>query len=210
MKTYIKNVMNEHEENNPHEKHLNDLSLKDLKSGDKFYPAKPLILHAAYGLDGGVHRKDLFHSNYDNGLAEDEKDEIDEDILEIAELNAMLHHPEAILDPSLDENISDNRKLAREVLKHLAGKEDEESILKTIREELYRPLTTKLLDTLFDEENILSSILHPTMVKGTEHPKKHYGAIINHMLTQGIADASHQKNWEKALPKLFNHLKGEM
>lgn len=208
MKTYIKNVMDNHEKNNPQEKHFNDLAIKDLNSKEKVHAGRPLIMHSAYGLDGGVDRKELFYDNYDNGLDEDEKNIIDEDILELAEINAMLHHPDSILDPSMDEHLTENRKLAREVLHHLVEKENKENLQETVKELLYRPLVNKLIDTLMDRENILYQVLHPTMVKGTEYHPDQYGKVLNHMLMQGAFDALKEKHWEKALPKIFKQLRG--
>lgn len=207
MKTYIKNVMNDHEENNPHEKHLNDLAIKDLDSKERVHPAKPLIMHSAYALDGGVDRREHFQDNYDN-IHTSDKEEIDTDILDIAEINAMLHHPDSILDPSMDEHISENRKLARDVLHHLVEKENEGNLQGVVKELLYRPLVNKLMETLMDRENILYQVLHPTMVKGTEHHPDHYGKILNHMLMQGVFESSKEKHWEQALPKIFKQLRG--
>lgn len=193
MKKHVEQMMNEYEGNFSDEKELNNLAIDDLESLGSLYSSKPLIMHAAYGLDGNTKRRGHYGNNYDNFLSDYEKNEIEKDIMEKAELNALIHHPHAILDES--DDFSENRGLARDVLKHLqetyGGNIPHEVVVSTVIE----PLVKKLIDQVMDKGNILHAILHPTMVKDTEHDIEHYGHLLSHMLLSGPMHHKSEKNW---------------
>jgi len=209
MRNYIKKILNGYENDFGEERALNDLATEELKSGDEFHPGRPIIMHAGYGLDGDTKRRDLYHSNYENHLSREEKGEINREIVGLAELSSLLHDPEAILEE--EENISENRSLAKEVLEHLAdvydGKNPKEEI---VHQMLIEPLSEKLLDRVFDRGSILYGVLHPTMVRNTEHSKEEYGHLLNHILLQGMMHPSRKDNWQKGLAKLFKEIRGEV
>lgn len=182
MKKYIEKIMNEHESKNPHEKELNELALKDFDIHGLFLPSHPLIMNAAYLLDGGHHRRDLFHKNYHSQLSKEEKEAINEELLELAETSAMLHDPHAILDDS-HSHFSEDRALARDVLEHM-----EETQQQDLKAHLYESLLKKHLDDLFHRESLRHTRLHPIMVHETEHHPEKYGHVLNHLLMQGAID----------------------
>ena len=182
MKKHIKKIMDDHETKNPHEKELNELALKDFDIHGLFLPSHPLIMHAAYLLDGGHHRRDIFHKNYHKHLSKEEKEGINEELLELAETSAMLHDPNIIHDDS-HPHFSEDRALAKDVLEHM-----EESEQKEIKDHLRESLLKKHLDDLFHEESMRHTRLHPMMVHETGHHPEKYGHVLNHLLIQGALD----------------------
>ena len=117
MRSQVREVLNAHEKNNPHEREMNDLAIEDLISLQEISPAKPFAMHVGYALDGYHKNRDLYGKNYDHLLSPDEKMEISDEIFELSELAAMLHDPEYIADKS-HNSASENHSLAREVLEH--------------------------------------------------------------------------------------------
>jgi len=206
MNNYIKKMLNGYEEAFGEEKELNDLAIEDLKSGEEFHPGKPLILHAAYGLDGHTKRRGIYDGNYELFLSPKDKKAINQEIVELAEMSALLHDPSAILEES--SSPSEQHALAREVLEHLAeiheGQQPEEEV---VQEMLINPLVEHLLDRVFDRGSILYGRLHPTMVKQTEHTPEAYGHLFNHTILQGMMHQSRKKNWQQGLKKLFTKMK---
>ena len=206
MQKYIERILNDHEANNPNEKHWNDMAIEDMHSNNELHPTRPMIMHAAYGLDGHADRRNIFGGNYDK-ISSDDKHKIHDDLVNMAEVSSMLDHPEAIFDSSGSGEISESRQLARDVLEHLAETHDSEKLYKELQKELMRPLMDTLLHNAFDKQSILHGLLHPTMVRQTEHEPHQYGQMLNHLLLQPALESLEKEKWKKALPEIFHHMR---
>ena len=201
----VREMMNSHENENPHHRKLNDLAIEDMKSLGELSPAKPLAMHVGYTLDGHHNNRDHYGKNYDHELPPEEKKLIDKEVFDIAELGAMLHDPEYITDDS-HGHLTDNHKTAKDVLEHHMTKHGPHEAHGHLMEELYRPLLNALLDRSIDEKSILHELLSPSMVKGTKHSKEAYSDILKAFLMWPVIDGHRRKHWKKKLPKIFEDI----
>ncbi len=190
MKTKIQQILNAYEENNPETRELNDIASEDLFIKDKAHPSRPPALQIGYFLDGGLNNRQLFGENYNHLLHEDEKDVLDEDVLDLAELSALLHHPEYIVDASGDEYLTENRQLARDLLEHL--KDDKE-----VERELYLPLLNLFLERVHNKEALLNAVLPEIMTKRTEHHPKTYSDLLKLNFVLPVAEGHLNEHWNK-------------
>ncbi|MEM8727987.1 MAG: hypothetical protein AAGE99_04685 [Chlamydiota bacterium] len=200
MKNYLKNILEGHERLNPGHGAHNDMAMRHLESHDTLRPAKPAVMHAAHGLDGHHERLPLFEHNYDNKISEEDKDLIDEDVMHLAETNAILHHPEALGIYEEDEpNISENKKLSKKVMRHLLETVTPEDLERKIKKVFYGPLLEKLVKDLKNENTILAQLLYPKMVEHTGHHPDHYATLFKHMFLQGALNAEKHGHWHRGL-----------
>ena len=206
MKTSIEAILNEHEQKNPHDKGLHDAAVEDLFGLNEVHPSRPFALHIGATLDGHNERRPIYQKNYDHGLIPEDKNGIDHEIMEVAELVNMLSHPSSILDVSDEENLSENRSMARDVLKHLSKHKAPDTIHESLMKELYRPMHTQLLDNLMARENPLHEILAPAMVQRTEHPKEDYSKLLKSLALFPVIESYSKGKWKDLIQELF---KGE-
>lgn len=204
----VREMMNSHENDNPHHRELNDLAIEDLKSLGEISPAKPFALHVGYTLDGHHKNRGRYNKNYDHGISPEDKKLIDKEVFDISELGAMLHDPEYIADDSHDMP-TDNHKMAMEVLAHYMIKHGPHESHGHLMEELYRPLMNALMDRTIDEESILHALLSPEMVKESEHSKEDYSDILKAFLMWPAIDGHRKGHWKNKLPKIFEAMGGK-
>jgi len=208
MRSKVREVLNAHEKNNPHEREMNDLAIEDLMSLQEISPAKPIAMHVGYALDEHHKNRDLYGKNYDHLLSSDEKKEISDEIFELSELAAMLHDPEYIADKSHSAT-SENHSLAREVLEHHLNLYGPEQSHDYLLEELKRPLLDTLLERSTDHQSILHQLLSPKMVNESKHHHKDYSDLLKAFLVWPAFDGHRKSYWKSRLPGIFKTLQGE-
>jgi hypothetical protein len=204
MKKAIENFLNKHEDDNPHERHLNDIAAMDTLSNGTPSPAKPIAMHTAYELDGSTDQRKLFSDNFDSLLHPDERDIIDDEVLEAAELSAMLHHPDFIMEKG--ENPSENQEFTRDLLMHLLLRHGVKEGYRPIMQELFRPLLNNLMDKIGEEESAIKKILAPRMVIKTPHKHEDYSKIMETRFTSPMIEGQVKNHWKDALPKIFQEI----
>lgn len=202
MHNKVREILNAHEKNNPHEREINDFAIEDLRSLQEISPAKPLAMHVGYALDGHHKNRSKYGKNYDHLLSPEEKKEISEEVYELSELAAMLHDPEYITDTSHDVT-SENRGLAREILEHHLNLHGPEMSHDHLIKNLKKPLLDTLLERSIDEESILHQLLSPRMVNETEHHPKDYSEMLKGFLVWPAFDGHQKDLWKKKLPEIF-------
>lgn len=208
MKKTIQKMLNEYEKNFPDEKHLNDLAIEDMLSNGVHSPAKPLIMHVAYDLDGHTNGRDVFNNNYDRLIQEDEKQAITDEILENAELSALLHHPEYILEES--DHRSQNQDVSKDILLYLLAKYGpEKEGYNQVMKELFSPMLSTLLDKVIDKDTYTKQVLGPAMVTRTPHHHNDFNRKLDMAFTAPIIQGAMNQNWRRALPEIFKSLQGE-
>ena len=103
MKKMIEKILNNYEKHFPHHRELNDMAHNDLiDAKGELQPARGIALNSGYFLDKGTKRRPHYQKNFDEGLSNEEKDQLAGETLNLSELASMLYHPEFILDRSSD------------------------------------------------------------------------------------------------------------
>ncbi len=206
MNRLIERALNEHEKNHPDERFMNDLATMDMLSNGKAAPSKPLAMHAAYELDGSPKKRDLYSDNFDHLIHPDEKEIIDDEILESAELSALLHHPDYIMEES--EERTEDQDISRDILLYLLSKYGPEEGYQPIMQELFKPMLSTLLDKVIDKESASRQVLGPAMVTRTPHHHNDYNKRIEMAFTSPVVEGFMKQHWKKALPEIFKSLQG--
>ena len=202
MKDAIKKYMNLFEEQFPDHREHNDRSTEDLFVGKEVSPGKPFALEVGYDLDKGHHNRDLYHDNYDRKFHPDDRKEYDSIFPELAEKTSLLHHPSFILDASDDENISEDRSMARDLIHHLVEKYGTEESHPYLIKEVYEPLLKVLMERLIESEEI-SNRLANSMILGTPHERKSYtNRFKSHILHSASDNYPHR--WKQGVKEHFS------
>jgi len=199
MQKMIEKILNNYEKHFPHHRELNDMAHADLiDSKGELQPARGIALNSGYFLDKGTKRRPHYQRNFDEGLSNEEKDQLAGETLNLSELASMLYHPEFILDRSSDEHLSENRQTARNVLEHVIGNYKEMAHEAAIHE-LLGPLAESLFEEIYDDKKALNALLPMIMVQGTEHRPEDYRAMLmNHFLLPAI-QGHHHDHWRKGI-----------
>jgi hypothetical protein len=206
MNRLIERALNEHEKNHPDERYMNDLATMDMLSNGKTSPSKPLAMHAGYELDGHPNRRQQYSDNFDHLIHPDEREIIDDEILEAAELSALLHHPDYIMEEA--EERTETQDISRDVLLYLLSKYGVEEGYKPIMQELFKPMLSTLLDKVIDKETATRQVLAPAMVTRTPYHHDDYNKKIEMAFTSPVVEGFIKQNWKNELPKIFKRLQG--
>lgn len=206
MRKSIEKLLNDYEKLYPRERALNDQATEDLLSNGEVSPAKPLAMHVAESLDEGLTPRELFSENFDHLLSPEERKGIGGEIVDLAELSAILNHPEFLIDES--EEPSETRAIGKEVFMHLLSKYGPEGGYEHIMKKLVQPMLSLLLDKVIDENSLSRQVLGPTMVKRSKHRPEDYNKRMEMAFTAPIIDGKRKQNWEKAIPEIFQMLNG--
>ena len=199
MQETIRSILGEHEKNYPEDKEAHDIATEDLLSMGKVFPGKPIIMHTAYSLDGHHDNKDRYRKNYDYGLTDKDKREIDDDILGLSEMASMLSDPRIIEDESDENSITENRALARDVIRHLKEKHKGKDFEKALEKELLSPLLNMFMEHLNQKDTILEHLLAPTIVKETEHTPEKYHSGLKATFFTPVLDSHQGDRYSKLL-----------
>lgn len=199
MRDMIQKVLKHHEDHMPHHKKLNDMAYDDaIDALGVVEPSRGLALNTAYFLDKGTHRRPHHQKSFDEKLSKAEKDLLGSETVDLAELASMLYHPGFILDESGDELLSDNRRDAREMLKHLIDVYQEQAA-EAAMEELVAPMYEMLRDEMFDESKALNALLPHIMTEETEHdPEMYKKYLMSHFLLPAL-QGHHHDHWRDGL-----------
>jgi len=201
MKDTIKLILDEHEKENPDHKKHQEIATEDLISLGKLYSGKPIVMHSAYQMDGNHDNKEKYRENYDHGLTDLDKREVDEEIIGLSEIVSMISDPRIVEDESDDSNLSENREIARDIMRHLKTKHHGKDYEKALEKELINPLLQMLQEHFNDKDTILEHHLSPTIVKDTEHnPKKYHDSLKRTFLTP-VFDSHANGKYSKLLQK---------
>ena len=204
MDNTIAYMLDNYENHFPQHSRLNDMAIADLhdKKG-KFHGGRGVALNPAYFLDGGTQRRPLFQENFD-GMHESEKAETNKKVLDLAEIASMLYHPAYAVDESGDEhNLSENRKMSREIIHHLIDRHGEDAQDRVLQE-IVVPLTEMLLDDLADGGNILNQLLPYIMTENTEHDPEDYRHLLHQSFVIPAVQGHYHGHWKKGIQELMH------
>jgi len=205
MHTKIKELLNAHEKDFPESRELNDLSMEDLLSLGKMRPSKPLAMNTSYVLDGHHHNRSSHGKNYDHLLRNEEKDAIDEEVIDLSELAAMIHDPEFI-DDMTNHKPSENHQVAQEILHHYLDAHGAVDAHPHLEKELLDPLFNHLRDRLSEEG--LIELLSEKMTHKTPHHPKDHSRMLKALILDTVYDGHQKENWKKSLLNIFNKRNG--
>lgn len=196
----IKEILNQHEQKNPHHRHLNEAAINDAMTKHGIgHPSRPLSLHVGYTLDNH-HKNQQWAKNFDAMDIQDRL-QVDKDILDLAQVAMILHHPDYL---EANEGLKfNNVDIAREYLINILNEhgDDEDRIEQYFRQ----PLLEYLLDQIDDDENSINSILTPNMVHKTNHSPSMYKTLLHANFAIPINEGNRSKNWAKSkLSKIKN------
>lgn len=189
----IEKALANHEREHPQNRHLADLSVKDLNSLGTPTPSKPIAMESSYLMDGGEHNRDHYSNNFDHLLSPRDKGELDDEMLDLSEIASMLHHPEYIANQA--EHESENQNLVRGIFKDLINSGRKDLLVK----EVFKPLLNNLLDKLDDKNSIFKELLAPAMVNKTKHHPKKHSDNMEMMFSMPVVDGHLKGNWKKFL-----------
>jgi len=207
MKDAIKNILTEHEENFADDNEARDIAIEDLLSLGKPSPAKPLAMHVAYSMDGHHDNRSKYRRNYDHQLTDKDKHEISEEVMGLSEIASMLSDPRIILDQSDEDNITENRKLARDVIDHLKGKHKGKDFEKAVEKELLTPLLNMFLEHNNRKGTIVEELLSPAVVKNTPHTPKNYHQAFKSTMMIPVIDGHSTGKYSQLLRKGYEKKK---
>lgn len=203
MSKLIQKILNDHEYKFPEQRAQNDLATKDGSSKGEISPSKPIAMHSAYTMDGSTRNRPLYSNNYDHGIHPYAKNRLHDEVHELAQLSAFMHHPEFILEDK--KHPTKNHKMAKEMLKFLVKKHrDKGSIGHTmVMKELYGPLLSSMLEKLSHKDTFIRQILSPAMVKNTPHNHKDYMDIFGATLSHPAIDSHKKGHFKRGIADLM-------
>lgn len=200
-KDIIKKVLEQHEKDHPDQKALNDIAIEDLTSLGKASISKPIAMEASYLLDGHPQQRKTYSDNFDYLLLPREKETIDDEVLDLSELSAMLHDPEYILNKA--EHNSENQELSREALLHLLERYGDTNGYQAVMNNIFQPLLSNILDKVSEEETAVKQLLSPAIVKRTPHHPKEHSKNMEMIFTMPIIDGNAKENWKASIPHML-------
>ena len=207
MRDAIKSILSEHEENFADDGEARDIAIEDLLSLGRPSPAKPLAMHVAYSMDGHHNDRKKYRNNYDYQLTDKDKHEISEEVMGLSEIASMLSDPRIILDQSDEDNITENRKLARDVIDHLKGKHKGKDFEKAVEKELLTPLLNMFLESNNRKGTIVEELLSPAVVKDTKHSPQDYHQSFKSTMLTPVVDSHSMGKFSKLLRKGYKKKK---
>ncbi|MAR66775.1 MAG: hypothetical protein CL833_05935 [Crocinitomicaceae bacterium] len=207
MKDAIRDILNEHEENFADDSEARDIAIEDLLSLGRPSPAKPLAMHVAYSMDGHHNDRKKYRNNYDYQLTDKDKDEVSEEVMGLSEIASMLSDPRIILDRSDENNISENRKLARDVIDHLSEKHKGKDFEKALEKDLLTPLLNMFLEHNNRKGTIVEELLSPAVVKDTRHSPQDYHQSFKSTMLVPVVDSHSMGKYSQLLRKGYEKKK---
>lgn len=201
----LEETLNNHEEAYPEHQEDHNRAMENLFSNGKFSPSKYPAVEAGITLDGADTNRDLFSDNY-HTIPEEELKDVDDEVVNMGQLSAMLHHPKNIL--SDHGEISSNQQIAGDLLKHLLNKHGSEEGHPIIMDIVHRALLSALLDQFTDTQSAIKQLLSPQMLQNTHHHPKDYASTFEAPFMNHAVEGVRQDNWKKALPDILQQLGG--
>ena len=160
-------------------------------------------MHVAYSMDGHHNNKSKYRRNYDHRLTDKDKEDISHEVAGLSEIVSMLSHPGMILDKSDDQNITENRKMAREVMQHLQKKHQGKELERALEKELLTPLLNMFLDHNNQKGTAVEEILSPTVTRETDHKPNDYHKAFRSTLFSPIAGTHSTGHYSKILRDIY-------
>ena len=207
MKDAIRKILTQHEAEFPEGQEGRDIAIEDLLSLGKTSPAKPLAMHVAYSMDGNHNNRQKYRRNYDHRLTDRDKKEISDEVMGLSEIASMLSHPEIIMDQSDENSITENRKMARDMLHHLKERHKGKDLEKALEKELLTPLLNMFLDHNNQKGTVVEELLSPTVVKDTGHKPQDYHQAFKSTMLLPVVDSHANGKYSKLLRESYEKTK---
>lgn len=203
MSRLLRKVMNDHENNFPEQRGVNDIAIKDLSSKGELSPSKPIAMHSAYTMDKSTRNRPLYSDNYDHGIHPYAKNKLHDEVHELAELSSFLHHPEFIMEDK--KHSSKNHKMAKEILQFLVKKHKGNGNAghSKVMRELHGPLYSALMEKLSHDDTFIRQVLGPAMVKNTPHKHKDYMNVFGANFSHPAIDSYKKGHFKRGIADLM-------